>query len=44
MNNQLFQTPQEQLSEEAWRLALGQKSEKEKYQERQNKLLKEIFE
>jgi hypothetical protein len=44
MNSPIFQTPQEVLSEESWRLSLRQQSEKDKFKEKQNKLLKEIFE
>ena len=44
MTQSLFQTPQQELADESWRLALRQKSDKEKYQDVQNKILKEIFE
>jgi len=38
----LFVIPESELSKEAWRLALRQKSEKEIYQEKVKKMLEEI--
>jgi hypothetical protein len=43
MNNQIFQTPQKELEQESWRLALRQKSEKELYQEQQKEIIRSIF-
>lgn len=41
---QIFQTPQELLSSESWRLMLNQKSEKKIFMEKQKQLLQEIKE
>lgn len=40
----IFQTSQKELAEEAWRLALRQKSEQEKYKDVQKEIIRSIFE
>lgn len=42
-NETLFQTDQELLSEESWRLLLKKPTEKELYMERQREILEGIF-
>jgi hypothetical protein len=43
MTNGVFIQSQDKLSMEAWRLSLRQKTDKEKFKEKQEKLLKEIY-
>ena len=43
MNNSLFTTDQEELSNESWRLLLKQPTEKELYMEKQREILEGIF-
>ena len=40
----IFTILDEELQSESWRLLLRQKSEEELYQEKQDKIIKEIFE
>lgn len=43
MVNKIFTQSQEKLSKESWRLLLKQKSELDKYRERQKELIRSIY-
>lgn len=43
MNDSIWTIPDEELQSESWRLLLRQPSEKEIYEKKQEKILREIF-